>query len=434
MAGELIRETWQVGLETTYGSTVPATRKVYLDSPDLKRERAPRPHRFMTGNRGNVLDQTLGPAVVSGAVKMPLSSDECLEWWLCGLKGSVSPTHPGTTAYLWTLIPSATLNSMTIERNDGARLWQARGVMVSDWTIAGNVNAEATFSANLFGAELEPLGALTTGLSERTPTFIEGWETRLYIDSFGGTPGTTNIAATLINYNVSVKNNLGRKYFADNTQALGAIAVGPLDITATLLFEASAGQSLTEYLNWDGLTKRLVRLELGQNSVLDAGTNEVQSLAITGTPTSGTFTLTYSGQTTAAVPYNATATQVQTALRALSNIGYSDVSCTGGPLPGTPVVITFAGALASTNVAQITTTDTLGGGSAPASAVTTTTPGVAGYKRFITVDLPGAWSAVNLGQSDAETRCYELSYQFVYDPTNAFELQVRAQNSRATAW
>ncbi|MFJ2848327.1 hypothetical protein [Streptomyces rubiginosohelvolus] len=104
--------------------------------------------------------------------------------------------------------------------------------------------------------------------------------------------------------------------------------------------------------------------------------NEVQSVAITGTPTGGTYTLTYSGQTTAPIVYNATAAQVRTALQALSNIGSSGVTCTGGPHPGSPVVVTFAGPLAGTDVAQMTGSGaSLTGGTTPAVVVTTTTPG-----------------------------------------------------------
>ncbi|MDX2863304.1 hypothetical protein PV338_45035, partial [Streptomyces scabiei] len=40
---------------------------------------------------------------------------------------------------------------------------------------------------------------------------------------------------------------------------------------------------------------------------LEPLSNEVQSVAITGDPTGGTYTLTYSGQTTAGIAYNATA-------------------------------------------------------------------------------------------------------------------------------
>lgn len=112
-----------------------------------------------------------------------------------------------------------------------------------------------------------------------------------------------------------------------------------------------------------------------QDVALD--TNEVQQVAITGGPTGGTFTITYAGQTTAAIPYNANAAAVQAALEALSNIAPGDVVVSGGALPGTPVVVEFRGTLAQTNVGQMTTTDSFTGGTAPASAVTTTTPGVA---------------------------------------------------------
>jgi hypothetical protein len=85
--------------------------------------------------------------------------------------------------------------------------------------------------------------------------------------------------------------------------------------------------------------------------------------------------LTYSGQTTSAIAWNATATAVQTALRALSNIGNNDVVVTGGPGPATPYVVTFQGSLEDADVAQMTATGSFTGGTSPAVAVTTTTPG-----------------------------------------------------------
>lgn len=106
--------------------------------------------------------------------------------------------------------------------------------------------------------------------------------------------------------------------------------------------------------------------------------SEIQTLTITGIPTGGTFTITFAGQTTTAIPYNAVATAVGAALIALSNIGPGDVVCTGGPLPGTPVVITFGGAYAGTDVALMTTTSSLTGGTTPAATITTTTPGGSG--------------------------------------------------------
>lgn len=88
---------------------------------------------------------------------------------------------------------------------------------------------------------------------------------------------------------------------------------------------------------------------------LVAGTgNEVQSVTITGAPTGGTFTLTYSGQTTAAIAWNASAATVQAALVALNNIGAGNVVARGGPFPATAVTVDFIGTLAATDVVQMT--------------------------------------------------------------------------------
>lgn len=104
--------------------------------------------------------------------------------------------------------------------------------------------------------------------------------------------------------------------------------------------------------------------------------NEVQQVAITGTPTGGTYTLTLSGQTTSGIVYNATAAAVQSALEALSNVNPGDVTCTGGPHPGTPVLVTFGGQYAGDDMPQMTGSATnLTGGTTPAVVVTTTTPG-----------------------------------------------------------
>jgi hypothetical protein len=106
---------------------------------------------------------------------------------------------------------------------------------------------------------------------------------------------------------------------------------------------------------------------------LTSGTAEVQTVTITGAPTGGTFTLTLVDQTTAAIAYNATAADVATAVAALSNVGAGNVTGSGGPLPGTAVTLTFSAALG--NVAEMTATSALTGGTTPAVTVATTTEG-----------------------------------------------------------
>lgn len=95
---------------------------------------------------------------------------------------------------------------------------------------------------------------------------------------------------------------------------------------------------------------------------LQCGANEIQTLTEGGAGLT-TFTLTFAGQTTAAITASSTAANVQSKLEALSNIGPGNVVVTGPAGASTgPWVVTFTGTLAGTNVAQMTSTPTGGTG------------------------------------------------------------------------
>lgn len=94
------------------------------------------------------------------------------------------------------------------------------------------------------------------------------------------------------------------------------------------------------------------------NEPLTTKTDEEQQIAESGAVTAGTFTITYSAQTTAAIDFDATAAEIQTALEALSNLAPGDVVVSGGPIYLAPVIIIFQGTLAGTNVSAITVDST----------------------------------------------------------------------------
>jgi hypothetical protein len=116
----------------------------------------------------------------------------------------------------------------------------------------------------------------------------------------------------------------------------------------------------------------------------DGTHNEVQSVTIAGA-NGGTFTLTFSGQTTAAIAWNASAATVQSALEALSNVGAGQVSCTGGPLNTAAVSVEFTGTLALTNVAQMTSTAT---GLTKTARVTPSTTTEGSYSTSLNLRVP----------------------------------------------
>ncbi len=124
-----------------------------------------------------------------------------------------------------------------------------------------------------------------------------------------------------------------------------------------------------------------------------AAAADVQTVSITGTPAGGTFTLGFGDQITDPLAYNASNTAVQTALRALSTIGSGNITCTGGALPGTPIVCTFSGTLASGRKALITQNSAgLTGGSSPTVVVTHTTPGLPSDTFVLKAGTPLVWS------------------------------------------
>ena len=96
----------------------------------------------------------------------------------------------------------------------------------------------------------------------------------------------------------------------------------------------------------------------------------VQTVRLTGSPTGGTFTLTFGGDTTSGIAYNATAATVQTALQGLTSIGSGNALVIAAPGGGWEV--RFAGTLAGKYQARITASGTsLTGGTTPAVVVST---------------------------------------------------------------
>lgn len=121
--------------------------------------------------------------------------------------------------------------------------------------------------------------------------------------------------------------------------------------------------------------------------------NEIQTLTLNGTPAGGTFTisLTYAGstQTTSALAFDVSAAAMQTAIRALSNVGAGNANVT---LSGTTYTIEFVSTLASTDIPQLIVDDSgLTGGTSPSITVVTLVngradPGNDSYFQSLTID------------------------------------------------
>lgn len=88
-----------------------------------------------------------------------------------------------------------------------------------------------------------------------------------------------------------------------------------------------------------------------------AALDEVQTLDMGAFPNANKFfTLSFNGQTTKHLHYNSTAAELQGELELLSTIGAGNVSVTGGGGGGAPWVITFIGQLSKTDVNSLNVT------------------------------------------------------------------------------
>jgi PKD repeat protein len=107
-------------------------------------------------------------------------------------------------------------------------------------------------------------------------------------------------------------------------------------------------------------------------------TDEQQTVRVTGS-TGGTFTLTYNGQTTAPIAFNATAAQIDAALEALPNIEADEIQTSGGPVQNSNVNVFFRRGKSESDQPQITAD---GSGLTGGSIATNTTTQGGWYQRL----------------------------------------------------
>lgn len=175
------------------------------------------------------------------------------------------------------------------------------------------------------------------------------------------------------------KDTSGRVKHATNADILRANVIG---FATSSTF--AAGQYVA-YVPPGTVLNALTGLTKNVSYYLDHGTDQAITFTLNGTPTGGTFTVSFGGVTSAAIAYNANAAAVQAALEAMSSIGAGNVSVTGASSPWT---ITFRKSLgAQSNALPTLANNSLTGGTSPTLAIAETVAGVADGKLAPVADL-----------------------------------------------
>ena len=163
-------------------------------------------------------------------------------------------------------------------------------------------------------------------------------------------------------------------------QGSGGTTLTPLGLSVTTEGGSTTG-SLADFTSSD-----FVQTQAAQNSLIQVDgypwsastASEVQTASPDQSPNDGAYTLTYKGQTTAAIAYNASPATIQAALEALSTVNSGDITVGGGAngLDDGDVMFTFRDTLGDVNLISIDDSSL-----SPTLTVTMseTTKGSAGY-------------------------------------------------------
>lgn len=174
--------------------------------------------------------------------------------------------------------------------------------------------------------------------------------------------------STIGNGNVTVTGDAGGPWIVTFVGALGAANAGAITV------------------NGAGLSNPSPSVVIETTVAGIAAVNGEQTVTVTGSPTGGNFTLTFGGQTTANIAYNASASTVQTRLEALSTIGAGNVTVTGGN--GGPYTVTFVDDLGEQTIATMTANGAgLTGGTTPGVTVAVVHAGNIGVDERQTVTV-----------------------------------------------
>lgn len=150
---------------------------------------------------------------------------------------------------------------------------------------------------------------------------------------------------------------------------------------------------------------------------IGGGGNAVQTLAISGAPTGGNFTLRFKGAPTTGLAHNVAAAAIQSALEALSTIGAGNVAVTGSG----PFTITFTGALAGKEQPLLEFTNALTGGTSPTPTITGTTKG--GWVEYPSAPVVAGKAAVYLASTLATLAANKMAqlHKFGFEFADSFD-------------
>ena len=437
---EKVFDTIQLGRESVVGTEVAATT-VYpgkSTGPDLDRG-----YLNPDEDYGIISDSypgrgSFGLRGSSSSIESPVRFEDIGHFLSMHLTEYTAPSGGGPYVYTHAANETDTpISTYTVEMGseDANDQYTLTGCVVPELTLGFDDltapgNSPWTLSAQLEGFDRE-IKAMTAGQSAPTGMeTVEGQFTQL----FQGTTGTA--FGSLVELSASLKmfrltSNVPwvrRAYGAasgDKAVAWGLSGKGSATFEAAIKVSSSSAADISDIFNFASAQVQERRWRIKANGSSLVTQNEVQVATVNGSPTGGTFTLTFNGATTSPIAFDAAAADVQTALRALPTINGANCSVAGSA--GGPFTVTFNGTLASQSwPIMLASGAALTGGSSPSVTVARSQAG--GLLKSLVLDGRVRFNVVGRGDSEGES-VYAVQGIYVYDATLGSRLQVATTNN-----
>lgn len=350
-------QTAQWGAEVDPGTAVAASKRVdcFTIKDGIKPER-----KSTTGTgRKYPSVQQLNSERTEGSIDGSMDFNGIL-YPACGALGKISPVAHGSSAVAKDWILPASLGgsiqpqTYTVEKGEAAtRAHKYSYMLINKFGYKFNRKTDASVSGG-WVAQRTTDGITMTGSPTAVPLVpMTGQEFNVYLDTTAAALGTTQLLKVL-EAEFSMDNIYNPAWYINraNSSFSAHVDTNP---TAMVKFKVAAdatGMSLVDLLRSGA--SRFMRIEAVGDIIDNTWTVSL------GSPSAGTFTLTYKGQTTSGVAFNATNATVQAALTGLSTVGAGNATVSGSA--GGPYTVTFTGALASDTTALTGSGASLTGG------------------------------------------------------------------------
>lgn len=413
----------QVGVEVTPGTAVACNKQIQSAV-------------IMVRDTPKTVAHTMQGAKHPGSILLAQESTEAtltgwpayaadVYWWSC-LYGAASISSIGVGSNKWLFQPAGvnadTPKNLTVQNGSSVRAHQFAFGTLTDYGWKWS-RKDITLDGKMIGQQLTDNISLTGSPTIIADIPVDPDDLQVYLDTTSGGLGTTRLTR-VFSCDFSVAGKYGPIWPSDRSHMDWTAVVDLVHkLEVKMLVEAdAAGMAILANLranNANGSNPTYYLRLQHQGAVMP--NENIQVCTISGSPTGGTFTLTYKGQTTAGIAYNALASAVQTALQGLSTVGASNMTVAGSA--GGPYTITSAAALAFDPTLLTTNGAALTGGSSPTSAITSS-------QQFYLYQQDIAVKVTDVAEFKDEEGVYAIEYtlEAVYDPTWGHAHIVTMQN------